>query len=429
MTTVAGSTGTFQGLEAKDLEAAANRLKGRVRRTPLIAAPPFPGIPAGRLFLKLENFQRTGSFKLRGATNKILQLSDAEARRGVFAASAGNHAQGVAAAARERGIPATIVMARSASPLKVRATRDLGARVVLHGNDYEEAHQEGIRLAAQEGGTYVHPFDDPEVIAGQASVGLEILEDLPEVRRIIVGVGGGGLAAGIAVAVRSIRPAVEIIAVQPSGSSTLEASLAEGHVVLGGPPKTWADGLATRHVGERPFRILKELGARALSVDDRTTARAAFLLLERAKIVPEGAGAVPLAALLTHPELAEGGPTVLVISGGNLDPFLLDRILFIGLSSEGRLLRLRAPISDSPGRLAEFLRVAAEAQANVRHILHDRDSPEQDPGVVVVELELEVRDATHGNDVVTAYRERGWTVERTAGASPRVPEGDPPMNP
>jgi threonine dehydratase len=412
-----------------DVEAAATRLRGRILRTPLIAAPQFPGFPKDGLFLKLESLQRTGSFKIRGATNRILQLSDAAAQRGVVAASAGNHAQGVAAAAQSRGIPATIVMARTASPLKVRSTRELGARVILHGADYEEAHQEAVRIAEAEGATYVHPFDDASVIAGQGTVGLEILEELPMVRRIIVGVGGGGLVAGIAAAVQEARPSVEVVGVQPMGSDTLGASLRQGRVVLGGPPKTWADGLATRHLGDLPFRLIRELGVQARSVDDRTIARAAFLLLERARIVAEGAGATPLAALLAHPELLDGVPTVLVISGGNLDPFLLDRILFIGLSAEGRVLRIRTPVTDAPGRLSEFLRIGAEARANVRHIRHDRDSPDRLPGEVEVEIEFEVRDAAHGEELLTAYRDRGWPVERTGVASPEAPPSDRSIKP
>ncbi|MCI4345002.1 MAG: threonine ammonia-lyase [Thermoplasmata archaeon] len=399
-------------VELADVERAAAVVRPAVVRTPLLEAPKLLGPDAPPFYLKLESLQRTGAFKLRGATNKIAQLTPEQARRGVIAASAGNHAQGVAYAARARGIPATIVMARSASPLKVRATEALGAKVVLHGLDYEEAHEEATRLAAAEGLTEVHPFDDKFVIAGQGTVGLEIVEDLPGVKRIIVGVGGGGLAAGIAVAARGRRPGVEIVCVQPAGADTLKGSLAQGRVVVGKAPTTFADGLATRHVGDLPFRLLQSHGAKALVVDDREIARATFLLLEQAKLIVEGAGAAPLAALLAHPELAEGGGTVLVVSGGNLDPFLLDRILFIGLAAEGRLLRIRAGLRDTPGRLTEFLEVAASASANVRHINHDRDSPDRSPGEVTVELELEVRDPEHADQVVRAYHERGWVVER-----------------
>lgn len=395
-----------------DVEAAAVAIRGQVRRTPLIAGPKLAQLPDVPLFLKLENLQATGAFKVRGATNRIAHLTPEQAARGVIAASAGNHAQGVAVAARTRGIPATIVMAESASPLKVSATRALGATVVLFGQDYEEAHQEAMRRASADSLTLIHPFDDRLIIAGQGTIGLEILEDLPDVRRVIVGVGGGGLLAGITVAIKSKRPDVEMVAVQPSGADTLRASLRQGRVVVGGRPSTIADGLATRHVGDLPLQILQHFGVTAFAVDDRTIARASFLLLEQAKVLAEGAGAAPLAAVLEHPELLRDGPVVLVVSGGNIDPFVLDRILWIGLAAEGRLLRVRAGLRDAPGRLADFLKVAADSTANVRSITHDRESPDRPPGEVIVEIELEVRDAAHASEVLSAYSARGWVVER-----------------
>jgi threonine dehydratase len=404
-----------------DVERAAEAIRGKVRKTPLIEAPRFPGVPDIPIYLKLENLQRTNSFKVRGAMNKIAHLSDSEAKRGVIAASAGNHSQGVALAARERGIPATIVMARTASPLKVRSTRALGAEVVLFGADYEEAHEEALRRAAAGNLTHIPPFDDPQVIAGQGTVALEILDELPTTRRIIAGVGGGGLVAGIAVAAHGRSPTTEVVGVQPTGADTLKASLAQGRVVVGGRPNTFADGLATRYVGDLPLRLLSQLGVTAVTVDDPSIARAVFLLLEVGKVLAEGAGATPLAALRAHPELARDGPVVLVVSGGNIDPFLLDRVLFIGLSLEGRLLRLRAALRDTPGRLAEFLKVAADASANVRQISHDREAPDRAPGEVTVELELEVRDRAHADEVLRTYAERGWTVERVGAATPDTP--------
>jgi threonine dehydratase len=412
------------------VEAAARTLAGRVVRTPLVRAPRFPGLPDVEVYLKLENLQWTGAFKLRGALNKILSLTPEEGARGVVAASAGNHAQGVAWAARTLGIPATIVMPENASPLKVSRTRALGARVVLHGADYEEAHEHAVRIAADEGKTYIHPFDDATVIAGQGTVGLEILDDLPNVRRIVVGVGGGGLLAGIAAAVRGRGSSAELVGVQPAGADTLRGSLAEGRVLVGSRPTTFADGLATRHIGDLPLRILRAAGARAVVADDRTIARATFLLLEHAKVLAEGAGATPLAGVLEHPELVADGPVVLVVSGGNLDPFVLDRILFIGLAAEGRLLRLRTPLKDVPGALEQFLDVARTEAANVRHILHNRESPDRPPGEVSVEAELEVRDAEHGDSVERAYRDRGWPVERVPlGAGPPNPVTPAPSRP
>ncbi len=408
----------------EEIERARTVIASGIRRTPLVEAPRFPGLPDVPVYLKLENLQRTGSFKLRGALNRIAQLSEAERRAGVITAAAGNPAQGVAWAARAGGIPATIVMARNASPLKVMSTRDLGAEVLLIGADYEEAHEEAERRAAAGGLTYIPPFDDRFVIAGQGTVGLEIAEDLPGVRRVIAGVGGGGLLAGIAIALAARAPECEVVGVQPTGADTFRPSLAAGRIVMGGRPATFADGLATRHVGDLPFRILRELGARAYAVEEGAIARAAFLYLEVAKVVAEGAGAAPLAALLEYPELSRDGPIVLVVSGGNIDPFLLDRILFIGLSREGRLLRLQSALGDRPGRLAEFLAVAAAAQANVRHILHDRESPGLGPGEVTVELELEVRGRDHAGEVLRAYAANGFpVVPLPSGKEPTVPTG------
>ena len=401
-----------------DVLAAAARLRGHIVRTPLVRAPPLPGLGDAAVYLKLENFQATGAFKIRGAINRIAQIPEDDARRGVAAASAGNHAQGVAWAARERGIPATIVMPETASPLKITRTRSLGARVLLHGANYDEAHEYALQLAARERLTYVHPYDDPDVISGQGTVGLEILEDLPMVRRVIAGVGGGGLLSGIAAGLHAQGSSAEVIGIQSTGADTLRASLAAGKVVEGATPNTFADGLATRHIGQLPLEILRAVHARAFVVDDRAIARASFLLLELAKVLAEGAGAAATAGLLEHPELARDGPVVVVVSGGNLDPFVLDHVLFIGLAAEGRLLRLRSAMRDVPGQLAAFLKVAADSGANVRHLNHERESPDLPPGRVTVEIELEVRDGAHGLEVERAYRDAHWPVERLSIHAP-----------
>jgi threonine dehydratase len=397
-------------VQLEDVVAAAQRISGVVRRTPLIPAPPIPGLPPTGVYLKLESLQPIGAFKLRGATNRILSLSAEEAAHGVVTASSGNHAQGVAYAARYRGIPATIVMPRGANPSKVSATRALGAKVLFHGGDFEEADQEALRLMREEGLVYVHPFQDPEVIAGQGTIALEILEDLPSTRRIVAGVGGGGLLAGITVAAKAKSPEVEIVGVQPAGADTLRASLEQGRVVVGGRPNTFADGLATRHVGDRPFEIFEHFGIKAVSVDDRAIARAVFLLMDGGKLLAEGAGAAPLAAVLEHRELLENGPTVLVISGGNLDAFLLDRIVSIGLASQGRLLRIRVSMRDKPGQLAEMLGLAASFSANLRHVVDDRDSPGLGLGQAAVQVDFEVRDEAHSRELLQALREKGWNA-------------------
>lgn len=395
-----------------DVERAAKLLRGRVRRTPLVEAPPWPGAPLAQVHYKLESLQVTGSFKIRGATNRLAHLSATQAKKGVIAASAGNHAQGVAYAARALGIPATIVMPKGASPAKVVATEALGARIVPHGADIEEAVAEAVRLGKAEGLTFIPPYDDRYVIAGQGTVGLEVLEDLPSVRTVVVGVGGGGLLAGISVAVKAKNPGARIIAVQPAGAGSLKASLRAGRVLERGPPETFADGLATRHVGKMTFDILSETVDEAIEVDEREIARAVFFLLEKSHLVVEGAGAAPVAALLAHPELTGAGPTVAVVSGGNLDPFLLDRVIWNGLSGSCRVLRVRSAVPDRPGELVKLLTAAAGANANVYWVRHDREAPTLLPGQVAIEVELEVRDAHHGEQVLEALHRGGWACER-----------------
>lgn len=403
-----------------DVEQAQRQIAGLVHATPLVPAPPWPGAPRAEVHLKLENLQLTGCFKLRGAANKIAHLSPAQARRGVIAASAGNHSQGVAYAGRQRGIPVTIVMAEGASPSKIVATEALGARVVLKGRDYQEAYDEAIRRAASDGLTLIPAYDDPYVIAGQGTVGLEILDALPQVRTIVAGVGGGGLVSGIAVAAKARSPRTRIVAVQPAGSSTLARSLKAGHVVEGGPPETFADGLATRKVGQITFDLMSRYVDEVVEVSEIELAHAVFFLLEKAHVMAEGAGAASVAALLKRPDLLKAGPAVAVVSGGNLDPFLLDRILWSGLATEGRILRVRTALPDRPGALARFLDAVAKAKANVQSIRHDRESPALPPGEAAVEVELEVRDAEQGDEVLQSLRKGGWKIERLSlGVDPR----------
>ncbi|MHB1435182.1 MAG: threonine ammonia-lyase [Thermoplasmata archaeon] len=394
------------------IREAARGLAGQIFPTPLIRAPRFPGLESVELYLKLENLQWTGSFKLRGAMNCLAHLPPDTLRRGVVAASAGNHAQGVAYAGRAKGVPVTIVMARSASPLKVAATRSLGATVILEGSNYDEAKQYALALAHLEDRAFIPAFDDPHVIAGQGTVGLEILEALPTTAAIVAGVGGGGLLAGIAAAARGLGgPTVRIIGVQPTGVDSFRPALDAGHVVTVAPPRTFADGLATREVGRLPLEILRAARAEAWTVEDSEIARASFLLLEQAKILAEGAGSAPLAGLLAHADVLPNGPIVAVISGGNLDPFVLDRVLWYGLVAEGRLLRLRTLLGDRPGQLNGFLQVAADQGANVRQIHHEREAPGGGPTDVRVEIELEVEGPEHAARLTESYRRSGWNIE------------------
>lgn len=394
----------------KDIQKARREIQGRVVRTPLIPFFGWPGKPEAQVFLKLENLQRTGSFKVRGAFNRMAHLTPGEVARGVITASAGNHAQGVALAAKEMGIRATIIMPEPASPAKVAGTRALGAKVVLKGRDYQEAYEEAQRVAAAEGLVFIHPYEDPLIIAGQGTVGLEILEDLPDVGTVIAGVGGGGLLSGIALALAGRRKKTRIIGVQPKATGNLLAALKAGKPVTVGPSPTLADGLATRHVGDLTFSLLKKRIDQVFEVSESEIATAVFFLLEKARVLAEGSGAAPVAALMAHPELLDHGPVVAVISGGNIDPFLLDSLLWRGLASQGRVLRVLTVFADRPGMLAGLLKDVASLDGNVVRVRHERESPFLNPGEVAVEVEIEVRDREHARAVLAGLKKHGWSA-------------------
>lgn len=396
-----------------DIEAARKRSESVVHRTPVTPSATFSELTGADVWLKLENLQRTGSFKLRGAYNKIASLSPSERSRGVVAASAGNHAQGVALAARIAGIPAVIVMPERASLAKAEAVRGYGAELVLHGVDYNEAEARALALGAERGMAFVHAFNDPAVIAGQGTLGLEILEDVPDVETIVVPVGGGGLIAGIALAVKAKRPDVRIVAVEPSGAAKLPESLRQGRVVSLQSVATIADGLATRRVGDLPFEAIRAHVTETVAVDDDDIALAILLLVERAKTLVEGAGAAALAALLagkisTHP----GEKVVVLLSGGNMDVTLLDVILQRGLAQTGRVLRLRTVLEDRPGALRDLLALIATLGANVENVRHDRTRRDVALGKAVVELRLDARGPEHCEKVLSALADRGYVVHK-----------------
>ncbi|MGQ0535068.1 MAG: threonine ammonia-lyase, partial [Methanobacteriota archaeon] len=306
-------------LDLRDIEAARGRIRGAIHHTPLVQSASFSSMTGSDLYLKLENLQRTGSFKVRGAYNKILTLKPEERGKGVIAASAGNHAQGVALAAREAGIPATIVMPADAPIPKVEATRNYGAEVVLFGRDYQEAYEHARSLQGKSGATFIHAFDDDDVIAGQGTLGLEILEDLPDADVVLVGVGGGGLVAGIATAVKARRSGAEVVAVEAKGAGSLGRSFPQGRIVPIETVDTIADGLGARAIGERPFALIRKFVDRVVTVDDSEIATAILHLLERAKTVAEGAGAAALAACLSGKVDIAGKKAVALVSGGNID--------------------------------------------------------------------------------------------------------------
>jgi threonine dehydratase len=403
-------------MDFSGIERARLRLKGIVKATPLLRSDTFDRLIGAQVFLKPENRQKTGSFKIRGAFNRLASLSPEEARRGVIAASAGNHGQALSYAATRAGIRATIVMPRSAAIAKIDATRSYGQDVVLEGANYQEARTAAGQLQQQSGAVFVDAYDDPFVIAGQGTIGCEIAEELsPDA--ILVPVGGGGLIAGIAVAVQALLPSTIIIAVEAAGSPQLSASLAAGTPVsLSSPVDTIADGLATGRIGQMPFDLLRDRVRRVVTVDDGEIGEAVLLLLERMKLLAEGAGAAALAgAVKLAPELA-GQRIVVVVSGGNIDINLLDRIIGHGLAKAGRLLRLSINLHDRPGELQKLLALIGTAGANVRTIEHSRTRLNIPIGTACVMLELETRSREHIGEIRQRLMEEGYAIRLETGA-------------
>jgi threonine dehydratase len=394
-------------VRADDIVAARELLIDVISPTPLLYSRVLSERAGGPVYLKCENLQRTGSFKVRGAYTRIARLSDAERARGVVAASMGNHAQGVAFAARLLGASATVVMPERAPLPKVEATRSYGASVILHGSSVEDALEEALRFSALTGAVFIHPFDHPDIVAGQGTLGFEIIEQCPGARTILVPVGGGGLAAGITVAVHSLDPEVRVVGVQAEAVPGLVASLAAGAPVqvVGAP--TMADGIAVQRPGDIPFAILA--GARIVTVSETALARALLLCLERAKQVVEPSGAAGVAALLEGPGEFEP-PVVVVLSGGNIDPLLLSKLLRHGLSAAGRFLGFRCRVPDYPGSLAALLALLAELGANVLEVSHERLAPSLRVDEVEVVLQVETRGPEHCADVKDRLLAAGYAI-------------------
>ncbi|GAA2784104.1 threonine ammonia-lyase [Streptomyces showdoensis] len=385
-------------------------LAGVARMTALEGSRHLSSLVGAPVHLKCENLQRTGSFKLRGAYVRIAGLRPEQRAAGVVAASAGNHAQGVALASALLGVHATVFMPVGAPLPKVAATRDYGADVRLHGHVVDETLAAAEEYARETGAVLIHPFDHPDVIAGQGTVGLEILEQCPEVRTILVGVGGGGLVAGIGLAVKSLRPDVRVIGVQAEGAAAYPPSLAAGHPVAVESPVTMADGIRVGRPGEVPFAIVQEYVDEVRTVTEDQIAAALLLCLERAKLVVEPAGASPVAALMADPEAFGRGPVVAVLSGGNVDPLLMQRVLRHGMVAGGRYLSLRVKVTDRPGALATLLAVLTVVDANVLDVGHVRTDPRLGLTEVEVELQLETKGPEHCAEVEAALRDAGYTV-------------------
>ncbi|MFI9600576.1 MULTISPECIES: threonine ammonia-lyase [Streptomyces] len=392
-----------------DVRGAQKMLSGVARVTAMESSRYLSDLVGAPVHLKCENLQRTGSFKLRGAYVRIAGLLPEERAAGVVAASAGNHAQGVALASSLLGVRSTVFMPKGAPLPKISATQDYGAEVRLHGQVVDETLAAAQEYAARTGAVFIHPFDHPDVIAGQGTVGLEILEQCPQVGTIVVGIGGGGLAAGIAVAVKSLRPDVRIVGVQAAGSAAYPPSLAAGRPVTVGAPATMADGIRVGRPGDVPFGILRELLDEVRTVTEDELSAALLLCLERAKLVVEPAGASPVAALLGCPgPLA--GPVVAVLSGGNVDPVLMQRVLRHGMAAQGRYLAVRLRLTDRPGALATLLGVLSAVDANVLDVSHVRTDPRLGLAEAEVELHLETKGPVHCAEVGQALREAGYTV-------------------
>jgi threonine dehydratase len=392
-----------------DIRAARRRIRSGVIVTPCPESIPLSEITGARIVCKLDNFQRTGSFKERGARNALLRLPRANRIRGVVAASAGNHALGLAYHGKLLGIPVTVVMPRFAPLINITTCQRLGARVILLGDDFAEARAEADRLVSLEGLAYVHGFDDPDIIAGQGTLGLEILEQVPDVDAIICPVGGGGLLAGLCVAVKSLRPRVRIIAVESVSTGNLSAALRAGRPVSVPRRSTLADGLATLCVGTRAFGLIRRRVDQVVRVEEKWISLAILRMLELEKTVVEGAAAAPLAAMMSgRVKGLRGKRVALVVCGGNIDPVILSRVIEKGLVHDGRLTRFTVTISDRPGGLAELCRVIAASGASVNQVDHDRAFSGPDVSATRVVCTVETRDRRHVAALHGALRRAGF---------------------
>lgn len=400
---------TSSQVQTDDVVAARELLRDVISPTPVLRSRVLSDLVGGPVFLKCENLQRTGSFKIRGAYLRIARLTDAERARGVVAASAGNHAQGVALAAALLDTKATVFMPEGAPLPKIQATRDYGADVVLQGASVEDALAAAEEHAGRTGSVLIHPFEHPDIVTGQGTLGFEIIEQCPQVRTVMVPVGGGGLAAGIAVAVKSLDPVVQIVGAQAAAVAPYPASLAAGRPIPVKGTPTMADGIAVSRPGELAFELLSSAGARVLTVTEESLSRGLLLCLERAKQVVEPAGAAGVAALLEHAEQMQP-PVVVVLSGGNIDPLLLSKLLRHGLRAAGRYLAFRCRLPDRPGALATLLHELAGLGANVLDVWHERVTPRLQVGEVEVLLQVETRGPEHCEEMITELRQAGYTL-------------------
>lgn len=390
------------------VKVARQRIAGVAHMTPLDYSHTFSSLTGNNVFLKLENTQKTGSFKIRGACNKVMSLQDDERARGVIAASAGNHAQGVAYAAARAGLECTIVMPQGAPVSKIMATQGYGAQVILSGVDYDEAYNRALELQAGSGATFIHGFDDVEIMAGQGTIALELFEQLPDLEAVLVPVGGGGLIAGISLAIKNLKPAVKVIGVQAMGAAAMYRSYRESSLIESSNTSTFADGIAIRRPGGLAFDIIRRCVDDIVTVDEEEIAGAILMLLERAKLLVEGAGAVGLASLIYRKTSLMGVNAAVVLSGGNIDVNILSIIIERGLAKWGRYVRLRTTLTDRPGSLQKLLAVVAGTNANVISINHDRIRPGIPLKQAEVQLELETKNQEHIHEIMVTLKRRGY---------------------
>src|SRR5436853_5908152 len=396
-----------------EIQAAMGRIREAIYLSPCARSEDFSQHTGNSVYLKLDNLQRTGAFKERGALNKLLTLSTDERDRGVIAASAGNHAQGVAYHAGRHGIRAQIVMPLTTPLIKVSATKGYGAEVVLHGANYDEACEEAVRRSEQSGMTFIHPFDDEVVIAGQGTMGLEILQQVPDIEAVIAPIGGGGLIAGVACAVKETNPHVRVIGVQPARLPSMKVAIAEGHPVTLSPAATIADGIAVRRAGEKTLPLVQKYVDDIVTVDEEEIANAVLLLLEREKTLAEGAGAAAIAALINRKVQQLAGKNVaVVICGGNIDVTLLSRIIERGLVKDGRLVRLRVHLPDYPGALHKVTGVLAQHRANIVETSYDRAYYGVNLGDTAIDITMETRGADHIAELLGAISAANYQHER-----------------
>ncbi len=396
-----------------DIQAARERIRDAVYYTPCERSAVLTGLTGQQVYLKLENRQMTGAFKERGALNRILTLTAEQRARGVIAASAGNHAQGVAYHATQRGIRATIVMPETTPLVKVTATRGFGANVVLHGANYDDAYAEACRCRDAENLTFIHPFDDPAVIAGQGTIGLELLEQVPDLQAVVVPIGGGGLIGGIGCAVRSLKPGVRVIGVQTARLASMSAALTQHAPISLEAATTIADGIAVRRAGDLTVPLVRQYVDEIVTIEEDEIASAILTLLEREKLLAEGAGAIALAALLQRrTSLPAGMHTAVLVCGGNIDVTLLSRIIERGLVQDGRRIRLRIHLLDRPGALVELSQLIASHGTNIVDTLYNRAYYGVNLGDTTIDITMETRGREQVQEMLNALTTGGYRFER-----------------